>query len=277
MANNLKSKVVGENFNLENKTVLITGAGGFLGPWIAEVFGRAGARVIGVDILEKRGVTRKINKHLREKNLSSISEQITTMQADLTSERQVIKIVKTVVADYGRIDVLVHAAIFNPKVLAEVTFDRYPLTIWKKALDVNLTASFLITREVGKVMLKQNGDRCIIFFASIYGYGTPHPEIYPQGTNKAPWYGTVKAGLIYLTTHLAREWGPKGIRVNAIVPGGMANNISQPGSFVKAYESFTPLRRMAQPQDIQLPLLSLAASKYVTGEILTVDGGFTIR
>lgn len=264
-------------FNLENKIILVTGAGGFLGPWIVEVLARYGATVIAVDIQSADETIKKIREHLNKRNHLTLFEQISSMQLDITSERQVVSAVNKIVSKYQKIDGLINAAVYSKRTVSETNFANFPLEEWKLGIDVSLTGSFLITREVGKQMLKQKGDKSIVFFSSIYGYGTAHPEIYPANKNKNPWYGAAKAGLLYLTTHLAREWGSKGIRVNAIVPGGVANNIPQPAAFVKKYQKLTPLRRMANPSDLQGPLLLLMTAKYITGETLVVDGGFTIR
>jgi len=264
-------------FNLENKIILVTGAGGFLGPWIVEVLARYGATVVALDILASEKTAGRIKEHLLMRNALELNERIICQKLDITSEKQVKLIVGKIISKFQKIDGLVNAAVYSKRTVSETGFSSYPLDEWKMGLDVSLTGTFILTKTIGKQMLKQKGDRSIVFFSSIYGYGTPHPEIYPAGTNKNPWYGTAKAGLLYLTTHLAREWGPKGIRVNAIVPGGVANNIPQANAFVKKYIKLTPLRGMANPSDLQGPLLLLMTAKYITGETLVVDGGFSIR
>lgn len=264
-------------FNLDNKVILVTGAGGFLGPWVVEILTKYGATILAMDLQNRDQTEKKIFDHLLKRGYPNLNDQIFSLQFDITSEAQVSSIIKKIVKKYGRIDGLVNAAVYSRPTVSESNFANYPLKDWISGIETSLTGPFIITKEVGKQMLKQRGDRSIVFFSSIYGYGTPHPEIYPSGTNKNPWYGAAKAGLLYMTTHLAREWGPKGIRVNAIIPGGVANNIPQSKDFIKKYQNLIPLGRMAQPKDLQSAVLLLMTAEYITGEFLVVDGGFTIR
>jgi len=143
-------------------------------------------------------------------------------------------------------------------------------------VNMHLGGYFLITKEISKVMMKQNCGN-IVNMASIYGFSAPNFEIY-EGTDMTMpvEYAAIKGGIINLTKYLASYLGRYNIRVNAISPGGVFNN--QPESFVKKYSEKVVLgKRMANTDDLIGVLLFLLsdASKYMTGQNIVVDGGFT--
>ncbi|HEY2326940.1 MAG TPA: SDR family oxidoreductase [Gaiellaceae bacterium] len=145
-----------------------------------------------------------------------------------------------------------------------------------RVLDVNTRGVFVSTQVFGSAMAEA-GRGSIVNIGSLYASIAPIPELYEHipGFVKPPAYGASKAGVIALTKYFARLWGPRGVRVNALSPGGVRGE--QDAEFVRKYSARVPLGRMAEPSDLTRPLLFLAsdASRYVTGHELLVDGGFS--
>lgn len=271
----------GDLFDLSGKVVIYAGSAGQMGPSNVEVFARAGAVVIALDVLSAKLNEAQIKEHFTKKGLANRIQQVHYIKIDICDENQNEKLVSDIVKEFGHIDVLANAAVLNPGVRPQEVakfskpFELYPLEMFRRGIEVSLTGPVALTKAVVGQMLKQKGDRNVIFFASTYGHGVPKPELYKPGPNKAPWYGAAKAALIYMSNHLAREYGKRGIRFNVIVPGGVHTNEAK--SFNKRYSKFTPLGRMAQRNEYQRVLLTMATTPYMTGSVIAVDGGWTIR
>ncbi len=263
-------------FNLQNKIILVTGAGGLLGKQHCIALSDAGANIIACDI-----------------NLSTINEYLPTLKTesyssylDVTDERSIEELLSLAVKKFGKVDVLINNAAINdmfenPKTELELSkFENYPLDNWQKSIDVNLTGTFLMSKIIGSFMAENAGGN-IINIASTYGIVAPNQDLYKnrngeQQFYKPPVYSVTKAAIIALTKYLAAYWGNKGVRVNALSPGGVKNY--QAEYFIKKYSERTPLGRMADPTDYRGAIVFLASdeSKYMTGENLVIDGGFTI-
>ena len=199
------------------------------------------------------------------------------MALDLADEAQMRALIRTIMGDYGRLDVVVHSAALVGSSDLEgwgTEFGSQTVAAWDKAMRVNLTSAFVLAQATRKA-LAESGKGAIVLIASIYGLVGPDFRLY-EGTdmhNPAA-YGVSKAGLIHLTRYLATLLAPK-IRVNALTPGGVWRD--QPAAFVKRYEERTPMGRMATEEDLKggLGYLATDLSAYVTGQNLVIDGGWT--
>jgi NAD(P)-dependent dehydrogenase (short-subunit alcohol dehydrogenase family) len=151
---------------------------------------------------------------------------------------------------------------------------EYPLEAWNQVLAVNLTGAFLMCREFGSRMYTGEGG-VIVNFSSTYGLVSPDPRVYgASGINSPIAYAATKSALINMTRYIAVHWRPK-VRANVIAPGGV--EAGQDPAFIRNYEARTPLGRMARREDYQGTLLYMCspASAYMTGSVVTVDGGWT--
>jgi NAD(P)-dependent dehydrogenase (short-subunit alcohol dehydrogenase family) len=243
---------------LEGQLAIVTGALGNLGPVWTEALVGAGARVVGID--------------LREAELAGGELEI----ADVTDRAAL-----DAIADrHGPPAVLVNnAGIDQPPAAAARTarIEDVATDDFRTTLDVNLVGTFTATQAFGRLMAEA-GSGSIVNIGSLYASIAPIPALYdhiePPFTKPAA-YGASKAAVVNLTRYFARLWGPHGVRVNALSPGGVRGG--QDAGFVRKYSERVPLGRMAEPADLVGALLFLAseASAYVTGQELRVDGGFT--
>ena len=230
--------------DLAGRTAVVTGALGNLGPVWSAALADAGATVIGLDLRVGDGV----------------------VQADVTDRPAL----ERVLAEVGTPSILVNnAGIDAPPGGDEGEFSR--------TLDVNVTGVYNATQVFGSAMCAA-GRGSIVNIGSLYASIAPIPALYdhiePPFTKPAA-YGASKAAVVNLTRYFARLWGPHGVRVNALSPGGVRGG--QDAEFVRKYSERVPLGRMAGPGDLVGALLFLVsdASSYVTGQELRVDGGFT--
>ena len=258
-------------FDLSNRTIILTGGAGLLGSQYAEGLSQAGANLVLADI--NYAGCKNIAKRLEKKNKNSILP----IKLDLTDQKSIKNMVKKTINKFSKIDVLINNAAFLGKVGKErqIKFEDLPLSLWDKAVSVNLTGIFLSCQEVGKIMIKQKRG-VIINIASTYGIVAADQRIYGKsGQNSAVYYAATKSGILNLTRYLASYWNGTGIRVNTLSPGGVENN--QGSSFIKNYSYKTMLGRMARKDEYIGAILFLAsdASSYMTGSNLVVDGGWT--
>lgn len=264
-----------ELFSLENKVAVVTGALGLIGKNHCIALAEAGANVIVCDLDEKKCID----------FASTLSIKSIGVGVDITDKSSVEKLKEKVLNVFGKIDVLVNNAAINdmfenPQAASELSmFENYPLEMWQKSIDVNITGTFLCSQVIGSEMAKA-GKGSIINVASTYGMVGPDQSIYkmPDGSQsfyKSAAYPATKGAIINFTRFLAAYWGKKGVRVNTLSPGGVENN--QDEYFVKNYSAKTPLNRMAFPTDYKgaIIFLSSDASAYMTGANLVVDGGWT--
>ena len=265
-----------ERFDLTGRTAIVTGAAGLLGRQHCKALAEAGARVVATDL----------NQSACDSVVQDLGDSALGIAADVTDPGSVRELLEQVLKRAGGVDVLVNNAAINdmfenPAAALELSrFENYPLEMWKRSVDVNVTAVFLCSQIIGTEMARA-GRGSIVNIASTYGVVAPDQSLYqdPDGQQrfyKSPVYPTTKGAVLAFTRFLAAYWGAEGVRVNALSPGGVENR--QDDFFIREYASRTPLKRMATPTDFMGALVFLAsdASAYVTGANLLVDGGFTI-
>ncbi len=241
-------------FSIKDKIVVITGASGGIGNAIATGFAENESIVYGIDL--------KIPKN--QKKLSNIFYY----KCDITKQKQFSKICKTIFKKHNRIDVLVNCA--GISLPLEKPHQKYSQTNWLKTIEINLTASFYCTQSVIPYMIK-NHDGSIINITSI------NAEL---GFPRNPSYVASKGGLKMLGKSFAKDWGSYGIRVNNIGPGYIKTNMTKKTysnkTIKKQREMHTMLGRWGLPEDLVGPCIFLAsaASNYITGQDIYVDGGW---
>lgn len=246
-------------FRLDGKVALVTGAASGLGAAIATAVAEAGAQVA------VHG-----NRRPADETARSIGQHAIAFQADLASSDGAKSLFNDVHAQLGRIDILVNNAGTIMRAAAEET----PLEDWQQVLQVNLTSVFQLSQLAARDMMARASGGKIINIASLLSF---------QGGIRVPAYAASKGGVAQLTKALANEWAPKGIQVNAIAPGYFATTNTEA---LRADEQRNrqileriPAGRWGQPEDITGAAIFLAspASAYVTGTVLTVDGGWMGR
>ncbi|MCX8177986.1 MAG: glucose 1-dehydrogenase [Candidatus Bathyarchaeota archaeon] len=248
-------------FNLKGRVAIVTGGSGGLGRPTA-----LGLADFGADVVVVARDMEKLDKVRGE--IEQLGRKAMAISCDVTNPEEVKSMVKQVVDNFGRIDILVtYAGINMPKPAEE-----YPLEDWKRVMDVNVTGVFLTCREVGKVMIKQRGGK-IINISSVRGaFGMPRNYVA---------YCTSKGAVIMLTKQLACEWAPYNVRVNCVAPTVVATpltaHIMRDPELSKAMLSRIRMGRWAYPDDIIGAIIYFAsdASNFVTGQVLFIDGGVT--
>jgi NAD(P)-dependent dehydrogenase (short-subunit alcohol dehydrogenase family) len=265
-------------FSLQGRVAIVTGAIGLLGTEHCCALAEAGAIVVVAD-LDAAAAARAAAKLRAEGAVGALG-----LRLDVTSPESVAEACTQILAEYGHIDILVNNAAVNDMVekpaaaAADSRFENYPLRVWQRSIDVNLTGTFLCSQTFGTVMAQQ-GRGSIINIASTYGIVGPDQSLYRRddGTQpffKPPAYSATKGAVIALTRYLAAYWGGAGVRINTLSPGGVRNG--QEEEFVARYAQRTPLGRMAGASDYRGAIRFLAsdAAAYMTGANLVVDGGW---
>ncbi len=267
------------NAALEGKVAIVTGAAGLLGREHCLALARAGARVVATDLDEAASVrvAAAVGAECGTRTLG--------VAVDITNPDSVSQLHARTRDELGEVDVLVNNAAIDDKFAAsdaveQSRFENYALERFRRSLDVNVTGTFLCCQSIGARMAER-GRGSIINVASTYGVVAPDQGLYrrPDGTQaffKSAAYPTTKAAVLGLTRFLAAYFGPNGVRVNALSPGGV--EAGQDGWFQEAYARKVPLGRMAKRTDYHGAVVFLAsdASAYMTGANLVVDGGFTV-
>ena len=252
-------------YDLTGRVAIVTGGAGLYGRHICAALAQAGAHVVVAS--RDLASCQEAAGQLRADGLSASAHAL-----DQSDEESILGLRDDVVAAHGRIDVLVNGSVHRQGGDPAGT----GAADWAATSRVNSTGLFLISRYVGEQMAAQRRGS-IVNIGSIYGVVGPTFDIYAGTPMTSPaFYAFDKGGMVNLTRYLACYYGPSGVRVNCLSPGGLGTP-DQPAEFVTAYSARTPLGRLAGPDDIKGPVLFLAsdASAYVTGANLMVDGGWT--
>jgi 2-deoxy-D-gluconate 3-dehydrogenase len=252
-----------DQFNLKGKTALVTGCKRGIGQAMAVALAEAGADIIGVSAsLEKSGSE-------VEKEVTALGRKFSAYQCDFADRTALYDFIKKVQQDFPAIDILVN----NAGTIMRKPAAEHPDEYWDTVIDTNLNAQFILTREIGKLMLER-GKGKVIFTASLLTF---------QGGINVPGYAASKGAVGSLVKAFANEWAAKGVNVNAIAPGYIAtDNTAALRADEKRSSSILeriPAGRWGETDDFKGPVVFLAspASDYVHGTILTVDGGWMGR
>jgi len=268
-------------FDLSNRVAVITGGAGLLGVQHAEAIAEAGGIPVLVDINEKKAEEQAeiISKKYRVDSIG--------IKTDITKKNEVELMAKIILQRYGRIDILINNAANDPKVKAGdgnkvwSRFENFPLEAWNLDIAVGLTGAFLCTQVIGSEMAKRKGG-VILNISSDLGLIGPDQRIYTKENlpdNEQPVkpvsYSVIKSALIGLTRYSATYWADRNIRVNAICPGGVQTD--QPEDFLEKLTFRIPMGRMARKDEYKGAVLFMIsdASSYMTGAVISIDGGRT--
>ncbi len=256
--------------SLDGRWALITGATGKLGAVIADSLAEFNSNLILVDRSEPE------LQELRSSLIQRWGVKVICMPCDLELSDQRVELIKKVKSLNSGLNVLINNAAFVGASDLQgwaLPFEDQTVDTWRRALEVNLTAVFELCQGFTPILRAAEGAN-IINIASIYGMYGPDWSLY-EGTSMSnpAAYGASKGGVIQLSRWLSTTIAPQ-IRVNSISPGGILRG--QPESFIKRYKARTPLGRLATEEDFRGAILYLATdlSKYVTGQNLSVDGGW---
>jgi NAD(P)-dependent dehydrogenase (short-subunit alcohol dehydrogenase family) len=267
---------VTDRFRLDGHIAVVTGACGKLGPVWIEALVEAGAQVAA---LELPGASASSAFRALEQRAP---RQVQRFDCDITNRQSIMAAAAAIDERIGPASVLVNnAGVDQPPDSAGTRARIEDLSIdqFYRMLEVNLMGTFQVTQVFGSAMA-QRGRGSIINIGSLYASVSPDQRFYDHLSGdlpflKSPAYGASKAAVVNLTKYFSTLWGAHGVRVNTLSPGGVAGG--QDEAFKQKYGSRVPLGRMAQADDLTGPLVFLAsaASSYVTGHELRVDGGFT--
>ena len=252
-----------DRFRLDGQTALVTGCRRGIGLALAEALAEAGADIIGVS------ASLKDSGEEVAQRVTAVGRKFSAYSCDFGDRRALYEFTRRVIVENAPIDILVN----NAGTIRRAPAAQHSDEDWDKVIEVNLSAQFILARELGKLMLARGRGK-IIFTASLLSF---------QGGITIPGYAASKGGIAQLTMALSNEWAGKGVNVNAIAPGYIEtdNTAALQADPVrsKAILERIPAGRWGRPEDLQGAAVFLAshASDYVNGTILTVDGGWMGR
>lgn len=250
-----------DKFKLNGKTAIVTGSNQGIGQAYAKALAEAGADIIGVSYQSDFTETEKIIRAAGRKFKSYI--------ADFSDRDSLYQFINAVKSDFKRVDILVN----NAGMILRKPVSEHPDEYWDKVIDVNLSAQFILTRELGKEMAERGYGK-IVFIASLLSF---------QGGITVPGYAASKGGVKQLTMAFANEWASKGVTVNAIAPGYIATEntkaLREDAVRNKSILDRIPAGKWGAPEDLMGTIVFLCsdASNYLNGSVVTVDGGWMGR
>ena len=247
-----------DKFSLKGKVAIVTGSNTGLGQGICRAYVEAGAKVVGV------------SRRPSTETEQICGENFYNVIADLSSIEVIPEVIEKTVNKFGRIDILVN----NAGIIKRQDAIDFSEEDWDSVLNVNLKTVFFLTQAVGKQFIKQHSGGKIINIASVLSF---------QGGIRVPSYAASKSAVKGLTMSLSNEWAKYGVNVNAIAPGYMATNntqaLRQDEERSADILARIPAGRWGTPEDLEgaAVFLASAASDYVNGFTLAVDGGWLGR
>lgn len=250
-----------DQFNLQGKVAIVTGSCQGLGQGMALALAQAGADIVGVDYSTDTQTKEQVQQ---------MGRQFLQIQADLMKTDQLQSIVDQAVAQYGRVDILVN----NAGTIRRADAIEFSEKDWDDVMNINVKTVFFLSQAVAKQFMKQQTGGKIINIASMLSF---------QGGIRVPSYTASKSGVMGITRLLANEWAGSNININAIAPGYMATANTAPlradTERNAAILGRIPAGRWGDPADLGGPVVFLAsaASDYVNGYTLAVDGGWLAR
>jgi NAD(P)-dependent dehydrogenase (short-subunit alcohol dehydrogenase family) len=258
-------------FDLTGQTALVTGGGSGLGQDMALALAQAGANLVVPDVKEE--FARRTAEQVR-----SLGREALALEADVANPTDVERCFDATCARFGGVDILVN----NAGIGVLGASEDATRSDWQRVFDVNVGGMFDCCQRAGRLML-QRGHGKIINIASIYGLVGTDQRLYEHTrpvTHQGLAYNASKGAVISLTRSLAVEWAPRGVFVNAIAPGMMNTGKRRPDLEPRTWDNLakrTPLRRTGSGADLRgaVIFLASAASDFVTGHVLVVDGGWT--
>jgi NAD(P)-dependent dehydrogenase (short-subunit alcohol dehydrogenase family) len=275
--------VTGDRFDLAGRVAVITGGGGMLGREHAAALAECGATVVVTDVDES--TARSAAEAL---GAPSAGAKAGAVHMDVADPASVAACRDAVLERWGGVHILVNNAALDPKVRSgsdgqELTrFEHFPLAQWEREMAVGLTGAFLCSQAFGSWMAEHGGG-VILNIASDLSVIAPDQRLYrrdgvaeDEQPVKPVTYSVIKTGLVGLTRYLATFWAAKGVRVNALSPGGVF--AGQPDAFVRRLTTLIPMGRMAERDEYRgaVQFLCSDASRYLTGQNVVMDGGRSV-
>jgi NAD(P)-dependent dehydrogenase (short-subunit alcohol dehydrogenase family) len=254
---------------LDNKVVVITGGAGLLGRNFCEAVAKEGSIAIVAD------VNLQAAKEVAEKIAAQYPGRAEAALLDITDKDSIDSLIETLHAKYGRIDAVVNNAYPRNSNYGR-RFEDVEYADFCENLSLHLGGYFLVSQRFSRYFGEQGAGN-IVNMASIYGCIAPRFDIYKDTAMTNPVeYAAIKSGILHFSRYLAQYLKGRGVRVNCISPGGILDR--QPEAFLEAYKSYCNEKGMLDPQDISSTLIFLLsdASRYITGQNLIVDDGFTL-
>ena len=242
--------------DFSGKIVIVTGSGRGIGRTIAEKFAAAGATVVVSDVDE--AIVNEV--------AAALPNSAIGVKADVTNAGEVENLIKQAMERFGRVDVVVN----NAGITRDTLLIRMAEKDWDMVLDINLKGAFLVTKSAAKVMMKQRSGR-IVNISSVVGL---------FGNAGQANYSASKAGLIGFTKSVAKEIGARGVTVNAVAPGFIETEMTKtlPEAARNQFLDLSTIKRAGTPEDVASAVMFLASddASYITGHVLSVDGGLSM-